>query len=84
MLFTDLIGHVGVASFLIAYYLLQKGRLTYSSLEYLGMNLAGAILVMISLLYNWNGPAFVLEAAWAIISIYGIYRSLLAKKHGNG
>jgi hypothetical protein len=70
------LGFVGVVCFLGAYLLLQKGTWLPSGLHYLGANLLGAILVMISLLIDWNLPAFLLEAAWASISIYGIGKHL--------
>ncbi len=73
-------GNIGVACFLIAYFLLQKGRIPHTGLWYLGLNLAGSLLVMVSLLFHWNLPAFLLEAAWALISIYGIYNISYAAK----
>lgn len=71
-LFGNIIGNIGVVCFLSAFFLLQKGKLLHTGLVYLGLNLAGAILLMISLLIQWNLSAFLLEAAWAIISIWGI------------
>ncbi|MDX1974177.1 MAG: hypothetical protein SFT92_00720 [Rickettsiales bacterium] len=73
-LFGSLIGIAGTLCFLSAYFLLQYGKLLHTGLAYLGLNLAGAILLMISLSIDWNLPAFLLEAAWALISIYGIYK----------
>jgi len=72
----NILGGVGVVCFLVAYFLLQKGSISANSIHYLGMNLAGAVLVMLSLLVDWNLSAFLLEAAWALISIYGIYKHL--------
>ena len=72
--FANIIGNIGVISFLIAFFLLQKEVLTHNSLSYLSLNLAGSILLIYSLLFHWNMPAFLLEAAWAMISIYGIYK----------
>ncbi|NBO20086.1 MAG: hypothetical protein EBV03_12875 [Proteobacteria bacterium] len=74
--YADWVGNTGVCCFLGAYFLLQKGRLSYDSACYLGLNLTGAVLVMLSLWVDWNTPAFVLEACWALISIYGIFRSV--------
>ncbi|MDE3059861.1 MAG: hypothetical protein KGJ06_02500 [Pseudomonadota bacterium] len=68
----DVAGHIGVLAFLAAYFLLQKGRISPTGMPYLGLNLTGALLVMLSLLVHWNFPAFLLEAIWAMISIYGI------------
>lgn len=70
----EILGNIGVVSFLVAYFLLQKERLTYRSGWYLGLNLLGSILLIYSLLFHWNLPAFLLEAAWALISMYGIYK----------
>ena len=69
----DIIGNIGVISFLLAYFLLQKGKILHTSLAYSALNLGGAILLMISLWIHWNLSAFMLEAAWALISMYGVY-----------
>lgn len=45
---------------------------------YLGLNLAGSLLVLVSLVFHWNLPAFLLEAAWALISMYGIWKYIIA------
>ena len=74
--YANWVGNTGVLCFLGAYFLLQKGRLAYDSVYYLGLNLLGAVLVMLSLLVDWNTPSFMLEACWALISIYGIFRSV--------
>lgn len=79
-LLANIAGLVGVLCFLLAYFLLQNGKVTHNGGPYLGLNLLGALLVMVSLLYDWNLPAFLLEAAWALISMYGIYRHIW-KKH---
>ncbi len=68
------LGHLGIICFLYAYFMLQKGRMAPDSYAYLLLNLAGAILLMISLTWDWNLPAFLLEACWAAISIYGLWK----------
>ena len=74
-IFANIIGNTGVICFLLAYFLLQNGKILHTSLVYLLLNLAGSLLLMLSLLINWNLPAFILEAAWALISAYGIYKT---------
>jgi hypothetical protein len=76
----NIIGFVGVGCFLFGYFMLQRNAWPHQGLHYLGTNLAGAVLVMISLLVEWNLPAFLLEAAWASISIYGIYLYIYKKR----
>ena len=79
-LFADIIGNIGVVCFLLAYFLLQGGKVLYSGLVYLGLNLAGSLLLLISLWIEWNLSAFLLEAAWALISMYGIYKHIYLRK----
>jgi hypothetical protein len=70
----DWAGLVGVALTLLAFYLLQAGRLRGDGLSYQLMNAFGAFAVLLSLLYAFNLSAFVLEGLWLGISIYGIAR----------
>ena len=67
-------GLLGVATILLAYFLLQLGRLRGDALSYQLLNAFGAMALLISLLYAFNLPAFVMELAWLAVSIYGIAR----------
>jgi hypothetical protein len=78
----NILGNIGVLCFLGAYFLLQKQKITYSSFTYLGLNLAGSLLLIVSLVFDWNLPAFLLEAAWALISMYGIYTHIYLPRRG--
>ena len=79
MHYGEIMGHIGVALFLGAYFLLQQGRILHTSFWYSGLNLAGSVLLMLSLWVDWNLSAFVLEAAWALISIYGIWKHTMTR-----
>ena len=70
----DMIGAIGVVIALIAHLLLQIEKIHSSSLMYSLANLIGGILVIISLMNTWNLSSFIIEVAWCLISIYGIYR----------
>jgi predicted membrane protein len=70
----DLVGNVGVALMVLAYLLLQAEKLRSSDLSYSLMNGVGALLVLISLLYRFNLSAFLVEAFWLLISIYGLIK----------
>jgi hypothetical protein len=70
----NIIGLSGMCCFLLAYLFLQKGRMKPDGYNYLFMNLAGAVLILISLLWDWNLSAFMLEVAWFLITGYGIWR----------
>ena len=72
----DMLGLSGVAIILICYFLLQIGKLQLKQTVYSALNLLGALLIFISLLFDWNLPAAVIEIAWILISLYGIFTSL--------
>jgi paired small multidrug resistance pump len=76
----DLIGYAGVLMVLIAYSFLQARRMDGNGVLYPLINLIGAILILISLLYKPNMPAIVMEAAWAVVSVIGIFFAFRARK----
>ena len=76
----DLIGNVGVLLMVVAYLLLQLERLSGSAISYLLLNAVGAMLVMISLMFRFNLSAFLMEAFWLLISLYGLAKPLLSKR----
>ncbi len=70
----DLIGNVGVGVLMIAYLMLQLNKLRSDGLAYSLLNAAGACLIVLSLLVNFNLSAFIMEVFWVLISCVGIYR----------
>jgi predicted membrane protein len=76
----DLIGNVGVLLMVVAYLLLQLEKLSGSALSYLLLNAVGALLVMISLMFRFNLSAFLMEAFWLLISLYGLAKPLLSRR----
>lgn len=68
----DILGTLGVGVIILAYILLQIGRLRSEQLAYSVMNAIGATLILISLYYSFNFPSFVVEFFWLIISLFGI------------
>jgi len=67
-----ILGLMGMMCFLTAFFMLQKKKWGSHSYPYLSANLIGAILLLISLMIDWNLPAFLLEAAWGLISMWGL------------
>ena len=70
----DFAGNIGVALMVIGYLLLQAEKIRSSDLSYSLMNGIGALLVVVSLLYRFNLSAFLVEAFWFLISIYGLIK----------
>jgi paired small multidrug resistance pump len=70
---TVIVGLVGMIVTLLAYFLLQAQKLHGNGLTYQLMNAVGALGVALSLLFGtFNLSAFLLEAVWFVISIYGM------------
>jgi hypothetical protein len=77
---SDTIGIVGVVLLIIAYLLLNTGKLIANSLTYQYLNLAGASFILFSLFFTWNTAAVLIESVWIAISLLGICRILYQKK----
>lgn len=75
--FFNALGIAGGLCFMAAFTLLQLEKAQGDSYSYLYLNLAGALLLLASLLWDWNLSAFLLEIAWAFISLYGIRKRYL-------
>lgn len=75
----DFAGNLGVLMMVIAYLMLQLDRLSSSSFTYLILNALGAVLVMLSLMFRFNLSAFLMEAFWLLISLFGLAKSLLSR-----
>ena len=78
---SDLAGFIGVILIIVAYLLLQLEKLPSSAPRYSLLNAAGALLIIISLIFAFNLSAFIVEAFWFLISLVGLWRSLGAGKH---
>ena len=76
----DLVGTSGVLLMVIAYLLLQLEKLSGSAISYLLLNVAGAALVIISLMFRFNLPAFLMEVFWLLISLYGLMKPLFTRR----
>ena len=75
----DIVGLVGVVLIIVAYLLLQLGKLPSTAPGYSLLNAVGAFLVMVSLFFDFNVSAFLMEAFWFLISLFGLLRPLFSK-----
>lgn len=80
----DYAGLIGVALVLGAFFALQAEWLRGERLPYQLMNLIGASLIVVSLLFAFNLSAFVIQVAWIGISIYGIARGVRRRRDAHG
>ena len=75
----NILGTLGVAIIVITYVLLQTEKLRSDSLYYSSLNAFGAVLILISLYFEFNFPSFIVEFFWLLISLFGIVKYFLKK-----
>lgn len=73
----DILGTIGVTVIIIIYVMLQLERIRSEQLLYSLLNAIGASMIIISLAFNFNFPAFAVEFFWLLISLFGIGKYLL-------
>ena len=76
----DVLGLIGVFFIVAAYLLLQTGKLSSDSIAYSLSNLIGALLIIVSLIFDFNLSAFIIEVFWFVFSVYGLFRIFKMKK----
>jgi hypothetical protein len=84
LIWFDLAGFIGVLLIIVAYLLLQLDKLPSSSMSYSLLNAAGALLIIVSLIFKFNLSAFIVETFWFLISLFGLTKSLSARKISRG
>jgi hypothetical protein len=68
------LGVAGVLMILAAYVGVQVDRMDARSWGGLALNLAGSMLILASMLTAFNLSAALMEAAWALTALYGLWR----------
>jgi paired small multidrug resistance pump len=72
----EMVGLAGVVLVLLAYFGLQAGKLRGDGVAFQVANILGAGGIAVSLVYDFNLSAMVIELAWIVISIYGLVRGI--------
>ena len=72
------VGFAGMACIIFAY-AYATGRSRPNPFVQHGVNLAGALLLTVSLLVNLNPPSLVLEGFWAAIAVWGLAKAFRSR-----
>ncbi len=72
----DIVGFVGAGLLIAAYFANQQRWLRSEDWRFPLANLLGALLILFSLLFEWNFPSVVIEIFWIAVSLWGIGRSI--------
>lgn len=75
------IGIVGVILILVAYFLLQSGKVIADDLRFIFANIFGSTGILISLSNKFNFSAALIEICWLIIALYGLARYFLKRRN---
>ncbi|MGS4944013.1 cyclic nucleotide-binding domain-containing protein [Meridianimarinicoccus sp. RP-17] len=70
-------GLAGVGIYILAYGLLQAGLLRGTGYLYPALNLAAALLLLVSLSQTFNLAAALVQGCWVAISLFGLARRFL-------
>lgn len=76
----DVVGLLGVFLTVLAYLALQARRMKGDGFIFPLLNLIGSTAILCPLIWGkFNLAPFVIETAWVLISIYGIYKAFTHK-----
>ncbi|MCP4045892.1 MAG: hypothetical protein GY732_07895 [Gammaproteobacteria bacterium] len=70
----------GAAVIILSYLALQPECVDSRRILYSTLNGVGALLVILSLMFEFSPSAFIIEALWILISVLGIIRRLKVNK----
>lgn len=76
-----ILGLLGVVIVLIAYGMMTAGKWAANSARYQWLNVIGTAGLLISLIGQWNLPAFVANALWILIGVVSLVRIYRKKAH---
>lgn len=80
-LIADIVGVMGSVLFIGAFAYANTVE-TIDKLLFNAVNLAGAILLLISLWVHFNLAAFILEGAWAVIALFSLVKAIRERRAG--
>ncbi|MGH8274694.1 MAG: CBU_0592 family membrane protein [Gammaproteobacteria bacterium] len=76
----EILGVIGVLMVIAAFFLLVSERLSEIHPAYLGSNILGSALILVSLAHHFNLAATLMQAAWIVVTIAGAFLHRRAKR----
>jgi hypothetical protein len=70
----DLFGILGLILIQGYYFLLLANKCKANDLSFLLANTLGSMCILVSLWFDWNLYAFIIEISWMLTSLYGCWR----------
>ena len=72
----DFLGTIGVGFIVLMYIMLQMERIRPDQAAFSAFNALGALFILVSLGYEFNLSAALMEGTWLLVSLYGLWKVL--------
>ena len=76
----DLLGTIGVGFIIVMYAMLQLGKISAERPAFSAFNALGAVCILVSLTYEFNLSAAIMEGVWLVVSLYGLWKALPGRR----
>ena len=76
----DILGTIGVGFIIVMYAMLQLGKISAERPAFSAFNALGAVFILISLTYEFNLSAAMMESVWLVVSLYGLRKALSGRR----
>tara|TARA_B100000676_G_C17329887_1_gene460866 strand:+ start:57 stop:302 length:246 start_codon:yes stop_codon:yes gene_type:complete len=76
----DILGTIGVSFIIVMYAMLQLGKTSAERPAFSAFNALGAVFILISLTYEFNLSAVLMEGVWLMVSLYGLWKALSGRR----
>jgi|TARA_B100000676_G_scaffold249317_1_gene253341 hypothetical protein len=76
----DILGTIGVGFIIVMYAMLQLGKISAERPAFSAFNALGAVFILISLTYEFNLSAALMEGVWLVVSLYGLWKALSSRR----
>ena len=86
LIFVETVGWTGAALILLAYYLISRNKIQGQSFAYQGMNLLGAVGLVINSGYHNAIPSLALNLIWfaiAVVALWNVWKRLRGDKEAS-
>ena len=76
----DILGTIGVGFIIVMYAMLQLGKISAERPAFSAFNAIGAVFILVSLSYEFNLSAALMEGVWLVVSLYGLWKALSGRR----
>ena len=76
----DILGTIGVGFIIVMYAMLQLGKISAERPAFSAFNALGAVFILVSLTYEFNLSAAMMEGVWLVVSLYGLWKALFGRR----